>query len=84
MPVLIDATCMGPSLVIVVLTVTRSGAKVNLHDHAEYWLAWVRQPGLLSIAMPKGNENAPVGSGVNPDGVGMGVASKRDPCGPVT
>jgi hypothetical protein len=36
------------------------------------------------MGMPKGNENAPVGSGLSPDGVGIGVASKSDPCEPVT
>jgi hypothetical protein len=34
--------------------------------------------------MPRGKENAPVGSKLRPDGVGMGVASKSEPCEPVT
>jgi hypothetical protein len=64
--------------------VTTRGANVSLHDHAEYWFACVRHPGLLSWGMPRGRENAPVGSKPSPDGVGMGVASKSEPCEPVT
>jgi hypothetical protein len=83
-PVLIDATCIGPSSLSVLFMVTTRGAKVSLHDHAEYWFACVRHPGLLSWGMPRGRENAPVGSKLRPDGVGIGVASKSEPCEPVT
>jgi hypothetical protein len=34
--------------------------------------------------MPSGKEKAPVGRGPRPGGVGMGVASKSEPCEPVT
>ena len=55
------------------------GAKVILHDHAEYWFACVRHPGLLSCGIPRGSAKAPVGSGNSPAGVEMGTASKSDP-----
>lgn len=65
------------------MIVMTSGAKVILHDHAEYWFACVRQPGLLSCGTPRGSANAPVGNGIRPGGAEMGIASKRVPLGPV-
>ena len=60
------------------------GAKVILQDHAEYSFAWTKQPGLASCGNPSGREYAPVGSDENPWGVGIGVAPKSEPVGPVT
>src|SRR5690242_4934967 len=68
----------------VVLMVRMIGANVILQDHAEYSLGWTKHPGLASCGNPRGSENAPVGSDENPKGVGIGVAPKREPLGPVT
>lgn len=82
-PCLMEATFSQPAISDVSLTVSTRGANVILQDHAEYWLACVRQPGLLSCGMPSGKAKAPVGKGKRPEGVGMGTASKSDPFGPV-
>lgn len=68
----------------VLLMVMMIGAKVILQDHAENSLGWTRQPGLASCGNPSGSENTPVGKDENPLGMGMGVAPKREPPGPVT
>lgn len=83
-PLFIEATWKVWSPTTVSFIVKTSGAKVILHDQAEYWLACVKHPGLLSCGMPRGSAYEPVGKGMSPTGVEMGTASKSDPFWPMT
>ena len=64
--------------------VSTRGANDILHDQAEYWFPWVRQPGLASCADPRGRKKSPVASGGKATDDVMGVASKSVLLGPET